>query len=347
MSKNIIIKEGNTPQPFNGVKKIRINNIGSGYSYWVPEDETRLGTKSINKNGTYKASKDDLYGYSQVTVSGIGSTDFTAQEGDQIGGMALDPNEDYTHEEDGEGGSTVKLTPKSIRFDRQPYRTIYADGDDIDLAGAIVRAYSKKGKIIEDSAHPDGVIPYAELELVPDKADISKVSKETYTDGEVVAAKFEFNIVGESNWLFAEVNSSWGICNELAHAGTPVYLTVYDGKIYAAGESSATRCTGSQLGQDGKYHRAYATSEMAGNRVFNHMNFLTMFANNNLTGIPVSTADPAGKSIDGFHIEGGVQNITVKWKLKEELTTILPIEVIAEGEDDEDENETGGGGGEF
>ena len=71
MSKNIIIQEGGTPKQMT-VSKIKVNNVGSGTSLWVPEDSTTLVTKSISKNGTYEASLDNAYGYSEVTVNVAG-----------------------------------------------------------------------------------------------------------------------------------------------------------------------------------------------------------------------------------------------------------------------------------
>lgn len=73
MAKNITIAEGSQAKNFSNVAKIRTNVIGGGTQNWVPEDEAgmyaNLGVAEITKNGTYKASDENLDGFSQVAVS--------------------------------------------------------------------------------------------------------------------------------------------------------------------------------------------------------------------------------------------------------------------------------------
>lgn len=73
MSKSITISEGSQAKNFMSVSKLRTNLIGGGTQNWVPEDEAgmyaNLGVAEIDKNGTYKASDEDLDGFSQVNVS--------------------------------------------------------------------------------------------------------------------------------------------------------------------------------------------------------------------------------------------------------------------------------------
>ena len=73
MSKNISIQEGGTAVQMT-VDKLKTSLAGGGTCLWVPESEVALTAKSINKNGTFKASDDGYYGFSQVTVSGVGKT---------------------------------------------------------------------------------------------------------------------------------------------------------------------------------------------------------------------------------------------------------------------------------
>ena len=58
-----------------GIKRLRTNLQGGGTCDWVPEDETQLIAKVITQDGVYEASDEgnDVYGYSEVTVQGIGS----------------------------------------------------------------------------------------------------------------------------------------------------------------------------------------------------------------------------------------------------------------------------------
>lgn len=69
MSKNISIKQVHTTKSFSNVAKIRTNLYGGGSCTWVPEDEVALIEKVITANGTYKASDDSSYGYSDILVA--------------------------------------------------------------------------------------------------------------------------------------------------------------------------------------------------------------------------------------------------------------------------------------
>lgn len=57
-----------------GIKLLRTNLQEGGTCDWVPEDETQLIPKVITQDGVYKVSDEigDIYGYSEVTVQGIG-----------------------------------------------------------------------------------------------------------------------------------------------------------------------------------------------------------------------------------------------------------------------------------
>lgn len=95
MSKNIIIQEGGIGKQMT-VKKLKTDTVGGGSVLWVPEDEVSLGTKSISANGTYKASDDGKYGFSQVTVNvagaaGSANPDGTPTTNPNIGGGTVDP----------------------------------------------------------------------------------------------------------------------------------------------------------------------------------------------------------------------------------------------------------------
>jgi hypothetical protein len=124
-----------------------------------------LGTKIITENGTYKASGDGYYGYSEVTVSGIGTATGTGPDG-----------ETHSYTEDGEGGITDAVLPDSIAVVTPPTVTTYAGGATVDFSGMVVKAYLKSGEIWSDAAHPNGVIPISELTLPVTTADLSSTS---------------------------------------------------------------------------------------------------------------------------------------------------------------------------
>ena len=79
MSKNVVFqtkKDGkNVVEKSRQTKILRTNLQGGGTCDWVPEDETQLIPKVITQDGVYKASDEagNIYGYSEVTVQGIGT----------------------------------------------------------------------------------------------------------------------------------------------------------------------------------------------------------------------------------------------------------------------------------
>lgn len=146
-------------ETFTGVKKIQtINENGS--VTWVPLDETELAIKTVNQNGTYKASSDGYYGYRQVTVS-------TKNKGKTVGTKS--DGRTYSVDTDDDGWLTEKLLPDNIRINPQPTKTTYHNGETISLSGAVVKAYSKND-IWEGDGYSGGVIPHSELVLEPDTA---------------------------------------------------------------------------------------------------------------------------------------------------------------------------------
>ena len=120
MSKNIIIQEGGIGKQMT-VSKLKTDKVGGGTCLWVPEDEVALGTKSISQNGTYKASDDGKYGFSQVTVNvagGGGSADNSGQPissgGDpDIGSsfIGIDPTDGEPYEYTVNSQGEVEKTP--------------------------------------------------------------------------------------------------------------------------------------------------------------------------------------------------------------------------------------------
>lgn len=162
MSKNIIIQEGGISKQLTA-DKLKTNIVGGGTCTWVPEDETRLGTKYISENGTYKASDDALYGYSEVTVSGIGTATGKYPDGSGDDAKAtVDPET---------GEITVTKIPSSIRViepPTNPYGT-YLDGQAITKDGMVVNGYLQSGG-------EWGVVPNSEIALNPTAAVYDKTT---------------------------------------------------------------------------------------------------------------------------------------------------------------------------
>lgn len=161
MSKNIIIQEGGVPRQLTA-DKLRTNQIGGGTCDWVPEDAVRLTTKSVNQNGTYTASDDGFYGYSAVTVSGVGVAS----------GRGADGN-DYIARTGSGGTLDVTKVPSSIKVTTPPTFTgAYIDGATIDYSGMIVTAYDKNGQSM-------GELQLSDLTLPVQNADYSQTTHKT------------------------------------------------------------------------------------------------------------------------------------------------------------------------
>lgn len=176
MSKNITIQEGGVAKQMT-VDKLKTNLVGGGTCLWVPEDEVTLGQKTISENGTYKASDDGLYGYSQVMVSNAGIASGTIPSGATI--PTGDGNE-YAVTTDGSGNLDFLKIPSSIRITTQPTTTEYYDGDTIDYTGMVVTKYDANGQSM-------GTVALSELILPVTQADVSKASKDSMSgpDGTV------------------------------------------------------------------------------------------------------------------------------------------------------------------
>jgi len=172
MSKNIIIQEGGIGKQL-AVDKLKTNLVGGGSCLWVPEVEINLGTKSVSENGTYVASDDGYYGYSQFTVSGVGTAtgrDPTTGDEKQV---TVDP----------ETGDLVEtVLPSEIRVitpPTNPYGT-YIDGQTITKDGMVVKAYSANG--VELQTVPIGEITINPTQAVYDKSKDRKRSGTATSD---------------------------------------------------------------------------------------------------------------------------------------------------------------------
>lgn len=69
MAKDIIIQNNGVAVTYTGIKKIKTRKSTGGTLYWVPEGEQSTAVKTITANGTYKASDESLYAYSQAIVN--------------------------------------------------------------------------------------------------------------------------------------------------------------------------------------------------------------------------------------------------------------------------------------
>jgi len=158
MSKNITIQERGIAKQMTA-DKLKTNIVGGGTCLWVPEDETQLGTKHISENGTYKASNDGLYGYSEVTVNGVGSVTGTDEDGDEA---------TVTKGDDGE--LVIEKIPSSIKVTTLPSKVDYIGGDAIEYGGMVVKAYLKTGGLYGTVPNGDLVLPVSTAVYNPDSS---------------------------------------------------------------------------------------------------------------------------------------------------------------------------------
>lgn len=151
MSKNIVIQEGGIGKQLT-VDKLKTNLVG-GSCLWVPEVEINLGMKSISENGTYKASDDGYYGYSEVTVNGVGSV--TGR--DPTTGEEVEVHRDPTTGEIVETPIPTEISV--IEPPTNPYG-IYQNGQTITKDGMVVKAYGANGSEMQ-------TVPIGEITINP------------------------------------------------------------------------------------------------------------------------------------------------------------------------------------
>ena len=141
MSVDTSIKEGGNPRAFGRVKRLLVEGGDGKYYPWVLLSERQLDSLSVNKNGVYQASKMGVYGWRSVSVN-------VPQQGSVTG---KDPatGKEVTITADPETGELVtEPTPVEIRVIEPPTNPygIYMDGQTIDKAGMVVKAYDSDGE---------------------------------------------------------------------------------------------------------------------------------------------------------------------------------------------------------
>ena len=314
MSKNIVIQEGGQGKQLT-VDKLKTDLVGGGSCLWVPEDETTLGTKYISENGTYKASDDGYYGYSEVTVSGIGT----------VTGKDPETGENVEVHRDPETGEIVETVIASeIRVVTPPTKTTYTHGETIDYSGIVVHKYSAKGTDL-------GVVPFNELVFPETTADVQKT--DGWSDGQGLNAKMlsytphynsstdkrtgttvENMIVcsGDALGSYRGYPASFG-----ARIGdnmpSTVLVTRYNGQNYGAimtGEGGASLCVDYAGYEDDYYiyNGWYSVGSSSGGGKYREFGGMTW--PDVLTNLPVSTVDPT--SIDPTTLHA-TQSIPVQW----------------------------------
>lgn len=170
MSKSIGIKEGGAARLFGGTNYLKTETAEGSACLWVPEDDRKLSTKYITKNGAYQAAKDGVYGWGSVQVSVI-SNSVTGKDPTTGKTVSVSANPDT-----GELEETV--VPTEIRFTTPPTKTVYRDGEAIGLVGATITAYDSDGNELK-------TVPLNEVTIYPTTASYDASSDYRTADGEL------------------------------------------------------------------------------------------------------------------------------------------------------------------
>jgi len=209
MPKTIKILQNGSEKNLSKVAKIRTMLATGENCDWIPEADVPLGILSVTQDGVYDPAQDPngpFYGYSMVTVDGIGNTemgqlaeititkngtyDVTKDEDGSFYGYSKVIVNVKKKSDDGDGGSSKPVTgkdpdgddaiagvdedgniytqklPTRISINIYPNNLVYEDGQTIDFTGLRVKAFL-----------PDGT----EWGVVPDNEILTPVTVAEYS----------------------------------------------------------------------------------------------------------------------------------------------------------------------
>lgn len=307
MRQDIKIKEGGVARTFGGLNKLIVPLSTGGESQWIPKASVDAPDKSVDKNGTYKASTDGVYGWAQVTVN--------VQQSDHITGTGSDGNP-YTVSVDDDGNLVEQKLPTLIQVTTPPTRLLYTDGDTIDFSGIVVTAYDIDGNSM-------GEVPFSELQF----SDHTAVNDgNTYTNGAGVMAMYVncATAVYSIDWQGQEHLDGWifpgglGV-DEQGRTNTAICLYMYEPGGYMLTQYNGNTYGVCKYGTPNLY-----SARDEGDRwyywggSFGHMNTTEFLPGANANELhwetlPESTSDPEGVSIDDLYVRDIAQTILVEW----------------------------------
>lgn len=216
--KNIGISEKQEIKKFGGTRYLRTNLVGGGTCDWVDEDDVETKTLYVSKKGTYIARNDGVYGYDEVVVSGQ----------DKVIGKDGNGNDiEIITDEDGNLRETD--LPSEIRIKGLPARTVYKEGEAINLVGINVKAYRANGTLWTSNNYP--LQPYYERGEVPAIELVPEPKIATGGSGIVMWTtplddRSEFYRATGGQFSFSKMNSS-----TIIHGNTSRrYWTLYEGE---------------------------------------------------------------------------------------------------------------------
>lgn len=149
-----VIQEGGLPVLLSA-SMVKTNLQGEGTCLWVPEDEVNLDAKYVNHSGTYRASADNCYGYSQITVSGVDVEITQDDDGDDVAEIT-------------DGGETTKeKLPSEIRVIVPPHKNLYYTGETMDYTGIVVHGFTESGIDLGEIPFDQLIFPETEAKAGP------------------------------------------------------------------------------------------------------------------------------------------------------------------------------------
>jgi len=326
MSKNIIIQEGGNGKQFTA-SKLNTALVGGGSCNWVPEDETQLVSLSVSENGTYTASSEGHYGYSQVTVNVAGGAGGApGGAGSSIIGTDTDGDTVVSTVED-DGTITTEKQVDRIRIGVMPTKTVYVDGEAIDVTGMTVMGLTTTGTYLK-------FIPLSEITISPTAADISQVTSTTYTKEGINAVAIDVTTYQPNqygSYVYPDpvvTGRSTGYITE--DVPTRIFFTRYND-----GTFDLFACV--PIGGSFKvvyFTPGYGQSVNPGMQYTpeaNHFGWAFNFYDSSFfESIPESTTNPNGVDFSNPTAVGGTQTITVSWTRPSDgavLTTTFDITV--------------------
>lgn len=266
------------------LQMIKLKKQGGGTEYFVRKNDVKLGTKSVTKNGTYKASDEGKYGFSQFSVNVRGAAGSSNSSGKPSGsdvtttkpggGLDLDgvtppggsgssvvgtdptTGNDVAVGVDSNGNLVQTPVPSAIQIVTPPTKTSYVYQETMDYTGIVVAAKKKDGTTFTDARYMNGHIPMQELIFPVDKAPAGGGG------GYVVD---EYNVFSLPSFIFSKSSSSLFFrytgtapkySNVLYEAGTSIlstysesYFSGYLGGVFAS--DSPFNVTMTVINQDG------------------------------------------------------------------------------------------------
>lgn len=357
-----VIKEVDTNKNLT-CQMFEVRKQGGGTEYLVRKSDVNLGTKSVNKNGTYTAASDSKYGFSQFSVNVRGGNGSADSHGKPTGGdikpggagsavVGTDPEtgNDVVVGVDEDDNLVKTPLPSSIVLVTNPTKMDYNDGESIDLSGAVVTAKMADGSTWTSADYPSGHVPLGELVVDPAIARGNPEDAKKWTDGAglntvlvYTGDNVDCRIGGWGWWNYS--NQAIGTHTSGQYAGhkgylgernasrAEMFLTAYNGVPYGVLRNTDQPNTANLAIVIPTYPIIYG----AGN--LNKLSWTRFGSYPPPDDLPVSTVDPTTKGSAGLYPQT-VKTISLTWHRPadgKELSTTFQITV--------ESDDTGGSGG--